>query len=416
MQAIRNKFHGKSKRNSLNNDRKIIEERTETVTTTNAPISNSYGTPLPRESFSETTTTTINETPIQGSYSSIPTPPPMPPADFYKDSSFSSSIPTPMPTDLSNGSSTRSSSMLVMPSVLVGSSRMSEMLPTEIIEKPVVIHENIRREQIEEIQPVVQVEREKTEIRQITQPLTDREVMPVLIEERTLPIEVLPTLTQPSMPAPQRLDVSTRSFDNTMRQVVEKTPIVQETEKWRIIEEVQPIIYRETIVPHVIRTTRPMREVIVEAPIFTEQVLQTRELSLAERERFSQFLSQASSRELIIESGSSLSMQLPISRSVAPVMAPVMAPVAPVMPQLAPVVHHKKEILEEVITTTTTTTAAPTISTGRSSTRGASDSGVSSSVAPVVVDHSHAERFGPKGERIVTDSETTSTMLPTRAV
>jgi len=323
--------------------------------------------------------------------SSIPVPPPMPPAEFWNnmDTSKYDAFYRDLPA--------------MNDSYPTQSMRTMEVLPIEHIEKPVIIHESIRQEQVEEIQSVVRVEREKTEIRQITQPLTDKEIRPVFIEERTLPVEVLPTIVSEGRSVPERLDQSTREFDATMRQVVEKAPIIQETEKWRIIEEVQPIIYREVIIPHVIRTSRPMREVIVEAPIFSEQVLQVRDLSASERQRWSSFFTKDTVHREPLPAASIPFISIP---------EPQTLPVRSIQPvQSMP--RPQKEIVEEKIITTTTTTTAPVVGS-----TGPSGSANVSNTKPVVVNESHDLKFGPHGEKITRDTFTTTSqgVLPTRAI
>jgi len=426
-------------------NKKIIEQTTETTTVTNnatplPPNSNlNNGSSLPGSSFEshqsipggrldsyETTSSEVlssnslpaNETTVKTTTvyadQSCPTPPPMPPADFMNYGNTYSwpeeSIPNPPPMPSSDfwrsgpsyswpDDSNRSGGLSypVEPVLLpVGSSnRTLEMLPVEIIEKPAVVHENIRQEQVEEIQPVVHVEREKTEIRQITQPLLDKEIKPVMVEERILPIEVLPTVNRDTGIIPESLESSTRTFEPTLRQVIEKTPIVQETEKWRIIEEVQPIIYKETIIPHIIRTSRPIREVIVEAPIFTAVTLPSRELDGLERERYSRFFNQ----------------ELPIMTRDAPIVIPQ----APVMPAV-----HKKEILEEKNIITTTTSSAPTLGAvgSNQSDSSRSTSSLVPAAGPAVINETHRDTVGPMGEKVHVDSITTSSsyVAPTRAV
>lgn len=448
MQAIRNKFHGKSKRNSLEKNRSTnpvaFDQSAQTMSSAptlpggvvtnfneshqNLPNGGHVDHYEKTEVINSAPSMTsdpmmMSSTPSMGSSSfmssNIPVPPPMPPADFWAnmDSSKYDAFFRDLPSSTMNYSS---SSAYPMTQSFVGqATRTMEVLPVEVIERPVVIHESIRQEQVEEIQPIVRVEREKTEIRQITQPLTDKEIRPVLVEERVLPVEVLPTIVNQGAPMPERLDQSTRDFDATLRHVVEKTPIVQETEKWRVIEEVQPIIYREVIVPHVIRTSRPMREVVVEAPVFTEQVLQVRDLSFAERQRWSSFFTQESVlRESM--SGSTIPVvsipnpqSLPI-RSI-PVASAQQLPIAPIQQQQQ---HGKKEIIEETVTTTTTTTTAPII--GNTSSRNLNSSGNSTSRSNFnsqsqVLKESHDIKYGPNGEKIIRDTTITQSVNPTLA-
>lgn len=161
-------------------------------------------------------------------------------------------------------------------------------LPREIIEKPVVIHETIRREQIEEVQPVIHLERERTEIRQITQPLFDKEVRPVTVEQRSLPEEFLPVQKKEYINVEKTAPLSTRSFEPIVQRTFEMAPIIEETERLRIIEEVTPVIYKETVIPTIIKVQKPIREVIIEAPTISECILAPRQMSAAERSQYFQ--------------------------------------------------------------------------------------------------------------------------------
>jgi len=157
--------------------------------------------------------------------------------------------------------------------------RSEVLLPTKVIEKPAAIHEEIRREQVEEIQPIVNVEKLKTEVHQVTQPLIDREVRAVGIQERVLPTEILPQVTQPTVAVRSAEDFSTIQYRDTTNMVVEKPAVYMETQKKQIIEEIQPVIYKETIVPTLIKETKPIYQTIVEGTVFTHTVLPAQQLS-----------------------------------------------------------------------------------------------------------------------------------------
>jgi len=74
----------------------------------------------------------------------------------------------------------------------------------------------------------------------------------------------------------QRLDNETK--------VIQKPPQVIEHIHRLIIEEVQPVIIKETIEPHIIQRIVPVTERVVEAPIITKEVraaiIQTPEQSI----------------------------------------------------------------------------------------------------------------------------------------
>jgi len=149
-------------------------------------------------------------------------------------------------------------------------------LPTQVIQKPVAIHEEIRRETLEEIQPVVNVEKIKTEIHQITAPLFDKEVKAVNIEKRTLNTEILPEVQIEGRGHRSAAEMSTTTYLPTNAVVVEKPAMYVEVEKRQIIEEVQPVIYKETVVPTVIQETKPMYQKVVEGAVFSHETLASR--------------------------------------------------------------------------------------------------------------------------------------------
>jgi len=365
MQALKNKLH----RNKKN---KSVEETTETVTT----IRNEALAPV-TETTRTTTVTEIDHTPSSSLSSSIPVPPPMPASNFWMQGSTTDYDRYFLETQNE--------------SVVLQNTKTIEVLPPQIIEKPYIIHESIRTEQVEEIQPIVEVEREKTEIRQIVQPLTDKEIKPVIVEQRTLPMEVLPTIQSASVPVVEAVQESTRTFETTVRQVVEKKPIIQETEKWRIIEEVQPIIYREVIIPHVRRVARPMHEVVVEAPLFAETILQQRDLHMWQQDVYSSYVSRST-----VPRHDITFKDIPIIEAEGSLVLPITGLTT----------LKGREIITDTISTTTTTTVANTVGSviplaTRSST-------VPVSAVPVVLEKNHTEtKLG--GQTIIKDTVVTQT-------
>jgi len=146
-------------------------------------------------------------------------------------------------------------------------------LPTEIVQKPTAVHEQIRRERVEEIQPVVNIEKFQTKVVQVTQPLIDKEIRSVSIQERTLPSQVLPDVVIPTRQIPVARDVSTVNYVDERGMTVEKPAIFQEVDKTKIIEEIQPVIYKETIVPSIIHETKPVYQKIVEGTTYIHETL-----------------------------------------------------------------------------------------------------------------------------------------------
>jgi hypothetical protein len=138
-----------------------------------------------------------------------------------------------------------------------------------------VVHERIRREEVEEIQPVIHREREKTEVHKITQPIQTSSTLGIITEEGTLPAQVNPEIRTPGMMAPLA-PLPTREQLAGQRMRVEKPAVVIETEKRNIIEEVQPVVYKEIVEPHIIRLTQPIYERIVEGEVYFNESLPAR--------------------------------------------------------------------------------------------------------------------------------------------
>jgi hypothetical protein len=135
-----------------------------------------------------------------------------------------------------------------------------------------VVHERIRREEVEEIQPVIHREREKTEIHKITQPIHTNQTMGVVTEERSLPAQFTEFRT-PAMAPPPAVILPTSETLAAQKVRIEKAPVIIETEKKRIIEEVQPVVYKETVQPHFIKLTQPIYEKIVEGEVYVTQTM-----------------------------------------------------------------------------------------------------------------------------------------------
>jgi len=141
----------------------------------------------------------------------------------------------------------------------------------QVIEKTPVFHERIRKEEVEEVQPVIHREHERTEVHQILQPMYEGQIAPAHVLQKQLPAEVLPTITK-GMYVPPPSEQNTTEWVESERIMVQKSPIVMETETKKIIEEIQPVIYKETVQPTIIRETKPIYEKIVEAPVVVKEV------------------------------------------------------------------------------------------------------------------------------------------------
>jgi len=152
----------------------------------------------------------------------------------------------------------------------------------ERVEKAAVVHEVYKTEEVVQIQPVINREREQLDVYEVVQPMKEREVVATEVRNVALPAQTRATivednsafLAQRSAPS----DFSTREVAATMSQTVTNAPIVHETITHRVIEEVQPVIYKEIDRPVLIKETLPIYEKIVEAPHAHHTVLPVRDM------------------------------------------------------------------------------------------------------------------------------------------
>jgi len=151
----------------------------------------------------------------------------------------------------------------------------------DVIARAPVIDETIICEEKEVIQPVVHREIEKTEIRHVIQPVYQDETAPTKFIDRTLapefreqilaPPNVLEQLQEASSGESAELISTTAA---TRVSTVVNEPIIHETIKPHIIEEVRPVIHRTVHEPHIIRERKDIYEKIVEPPT---EIVETRE-------------------------------------------------------------------------------------------------------------------------------------------
>jgi len=145
--------------------------------------------------------------------------------------------------------------------------------PTVVQEKAAVIHERIRKEEVEEIQPIIHREHERLEVHQILQPMVEQIVQPTVIQERSLAAETRPLINRGGYAGSATLQGSTDV--QNFHKVVEKAPILIDSERRKVLEEIQPVLYKEILQPTIIRETKDIYEKVIEAPlIFTKTLPQ----------------------------------------------------------------------------------------------------------------------------------------------
>jgi len=154
----------------------------------------------------------------------------------------------------------------------------------EFLEKPVIVRETILPEERVTIQPVIHREREQTEFHEVVQPMKERDILPTRLVYATLPNQVTPTLVENDQQFQRSYQESTHRYIPssevlpTQSQTVEKAPILEEFIHKKIIEEVQPVLYKETVQPTLIEEVQPIYERVVEAPVMSEEIRSVKEL------------------------------------------------------------------------------------------------------------------------------------------
>jgi len=167
----------------------------------------------------------------------------------------------------------------------------SQALPQQtsisVVQREPVVQEQIQQVEKELIQPVIHRERQQTEVHQVTQPLLQTEIRPVITEERVLPSEVRPTIREQVRELPQVTAQSSTVVGAPMVQVMEEGPRIEETIRRTIREEIQPVIYKETVMPKIVHQVQPIYEKIIDAPIIYRE--ERAPIILNENETFSGF-------------------------------------------------------------------------------------------------------------------------------
>jgi len=143
-----------------------------------------------------------------------------------------------------------------------------------------VVQERIHPIQKEEIQPVIHREREQLDVKQITEMLHETKINPTLVEQRELAPEIKAPVVMRGAPIMPNTVAPSTTVDAVKSSQVIHAPIVEETIKKTIIEEVQPVLERDVISPTLIKEIKPIYEKIIEAPHVERVFLPERELGV----------------------------------------------------------------------------------------------------------------------------------------
>jgi hypothetical protein len=148
----------------------------------------------------------------------------------------------------------------------------------EKVERPTIVKETIVPLEKIEVQPVIHREREQLEVREVVQPLHERDVAATHVRHATLPAEVRAEVRESDSAFQTSYREATTRYvpevhtEAVQREVVNRAPIVEEHVHKKIVEEVQPVLYKETVTPVLIEETRPIYEKYVEMPRIVEEV------------------------------------------------------------------------------------------------------------------------------------------------
>jgi len=146
---------------------------------------------------------------------------------------------------------------------LVPEPSLTDTGTTQIIGQPSV-KETIHPVETEVVQPVIHRETVQTDLKQVTQPITEKQVLPPTEETKVLPAEHRETVAEPALTKP---DIPTQTVvSEPEKRVIQNEPLIHETVKHQVIEQVQPVIQREVEQHHIIHTEQPIYERVLEAP------------------------------------------------------------------------------------------------------------------------------------------------------
>lgn len=139
-------------------------------------------------------------------------------------------------------------------------------------QRPAVVYERRIRKENEEIQDVVDRNRYTTEIRQIIQPVKHV----VNLDEKEESNQLVPIERGVSYDASadnfERYERQRKLYpsgalipegESTEKVTVRKEPVIRERIRARVIEEIQPVVYREVIQPVHVKSEQPIHETVI---------------------------------------------------------------------------------------------------------------------------------------------------------
>lgn len=133
-----------------------------------------------------------------------------------------------------------------------------------------LVEEKVHMHEEQHVQPILTRDIEQKEVRQVIQPMHETTVLPTQRATGTMAGEER-LINNDRMVAPQVVPEAVRIQGEANVNVVQHAPIVEERIHKQVIEEVQPVLYRDVIQNKEVIITQPIHERIVEAPIVIQE-------------------------------------------------------------------------------------------------------------------------------------------------
>jgi hypothetical protein len=142
----------------------------------------------------------------------------------------------------------------------------------EKLERPTIIQETIRPSERIEVQPLVHIDKDQVEVHKVVQPMRERDIAPTRVEHVSMaPQHMEYAAPQTQFRSTQPIIQPRTMVEPLQRSTLERPPIVEETIHKKVVEEVQPVLYRETVAPTVVHATKPIHQHIVEPTQYVEE-------------------------------------------------------------------------------------------------------------------------------------------------
>jgi len=133
-----------------------------------------------------------------------------------------------------------------------------------------LVEEKLHMHEEQHVQPILTRDIEQKEVRQVIQPMHETTVLPTQRATGTMAGEER-LVNNDRIVAPQLVPEAVRIQGEANVNVVQHAPIVEERIHKQIIEEVQPVLYRDVIQNKEVIITQPIHERIIEAPIVIQE-------------------------------------------------------------------------------------------------------------------------------------------------